>query len=181
MKKELKDLTIATIGFILFNGGCAFAVLLLDQSDGKVYSFIEDGFLYVLGVCFFSLCFYVYNVLKILRDSFSKKINLKKHSCRHLETILHTGCTNLGKEEVQNLYNIAFDDMAEEWLQKCVTETNEVNKKILHSDLPQSEKNALKEKYNSLNNKSDIVFYLRSYKSKNYPVEEIYNKIITQY
>ncbi len=178
MKKELKDLTIAVGGFILIEGLGILAIMLLDGLDGKIYSATIKAITTTMAACLCGLCYYVYSVIKSLFN-----LKIKKHSCKHLETILHSGCKTLGKEEVQQLYDIAFgdNDVAIEWMNENQEIRNKLNKKILYYDLSQSEKAELKEKYDVINKRSDIVFYLRFYKRQSYEVDEIYNKILNQY
>lgn len=176
--EEIKKLTIGIIGYIVLNCVFAFAIYWLDSLDGKVYRVIEKGFISVAGGCLLFFCYYVYSILKSLFD-----FNIKKHSCKHLEKILHSGCKVLGKTEVQQLYDIAFGDnnIAIDWMKKHQEMAKELDRKIQYYDLPQSEKASLKEELDILNKKTDVVFYLRSYKKQEYEVDEIYNKVLNEY
>lgn len=171
MKKELKNLAIAIGGFILIVGLGTLASMLFGDGGMAAAKAISSAMaVYTLAL--------LYSVIKSLFN-----FGTKKHSCRHLETILHSGCKTLGKEEVQQLYDIAFgdNDVAIEWMNENQEIRNKLNKKILYYDLSQSEKAELKEKYDVINKRSDIVFYLRNYKRQSYEVDEIYNKILNQY
>lgn len=176
MKKELKNLAIAIGGFILIVGLGTLASMLF--GDGGMARSAKKAIASTMAAYTLGLCYQVYSVIKSLFN-----LKIKKHSCKHLETILHSGCKTLGKGEVQQLYDIAFgdNDAAIEWMNENQEIRNKLNKKILYYDLSQSEKAELKEKYDVINKRSDIVFYLRSYKRQSYEVDEIYNKILNQY
>lgn len=115
----------------------------------------------LLQSLFFAILFVIFYFFKKVKFKIEKTFKKKN---KHLETILHSGFSSLGKEAMVQLYNMAFDDeQYKEWIEK---------NHHLNQDEPE---------YIDLNNKSEVVFYLRYYQKKEYDVKNIFERIKNEY